>query len=343
MALDIDSDRQALCEQDTVKLAKMGEELDAASEYIAILSGQLESAAEAQPAPSLVDPLERADRGALLQVVYNLETDNPGMSLSDALVYISGAFGGESDAPLLEPVDELVPYSEDAPPADGFDISWSPSSAADPELPYEEDAETLVLDSFEFDPTSFTPGGDSAADDTTEENPEQTESWQAPDTNEWQPQGPDTTEPWNGRGFQPWQDPEAEPADDEAPSWEPNQNERFPATEDTEFFGDAGGFGDVTGFGDPNGFETTSSEGLPDFDDEGPTQVNLPKPVSASSTIEDDGNWNPAAWVVKPDADAELNALLDQIEMPRDEVYGIRAFAKQHPELYKNPPASRTK
>lgn len=288
MAPNTDTDRLALCEPDTIRLAKMGEELDAAAEYIGILSDQILGAQE-QPAVSRIDPLERADRGALLQVVYNLEKDNPQMSLTDALVYISGAFGGEGDAPLLDPVQTVPAFA-----------------------PYEEEAE-------ELDSAGMAPD-DASLNDPQEENP----------AHEEEPAEPDFTQQWTPKTTMALTPPEDDAWTDASSADDDFTFDASPAFEETSSLPD---FEELTGLS-----EQENSSGLPDFE----TITGLPEPVSASAALgdpplpagPDDEDWDPSKWVPKPDPDKELQKLLEEVQTPRDELYGIKAYAAQHPELF---------
>lgn len=300
-----DTSRIAVCEEDTIKLAKMGEELDAAAEYIDSLHeqiGQLKQAADAKPqvdpetenkleeslgiiaglrkelakanetivlldlekeqiqpaTVSEVSDAERADRAALMQVAYRLDQDNPGMSLQEALPYISGAFTGEADLPVLEPL---------------------------PEVEY--------LDAAEF-------GSEEDSQDGAPESQHHFEEAYA-------------EAPTVDTDFAPWAPPEF---DEPAQAFEPElETASFPEAQmDPEEDYDAPLPGPVSAAGVVNG-------------DQGEARAVPSGP--------DDTNWDPSAWVPPKDEAEELSRLLEQFETPTDEVYGIAAYAQEHPELFK--------
>lgn len=126
--------QQAAATDDEPRLVRMQRELDAAATFIETLQresreaatehgalagkltdaeaelarvrAELTEARNQEPVQVPVEPIAHQDRAELLQIVVRLSQDNPGMTLEDALVFISGAFGGGGDNPLTLPVLE---------------------------------------------------------------------------------------------------------------------------------------------------------------------------------------------------------------------------------------------
>lgn len=343
MAHDYETARTAVCEQDTIKLKKMGEELDAAAEYIehlqaaepdhstcedpdlvlklreelsqakaemvknsetiVLLGTENASLIEAARARPVVDQQERKDRGALLQVVYNLQRDNPDMSLEEGLIYISGAFAGESDAPILEPVE---------PP--GKEPQFH---TAEPEPEYEPEP---AADNVETSDTAE--GGlDWGLDLDLGDSLDQLDLDNIPPATTWSP---------------PVEEHDTQVEAERFPTDEHDIERWVPPADEQDLLSD-------TQHEIAEDQQAVQEDAIED----------LPAPVSATAVVAkpkprprkkksipsgpEDIEWDPSQWVPKPDEESELNELLAKIEPRAEELYGIKAFAKDHPELLQKP------